>query len=88
MPMVVLPRSLAALFTDVPRQVVLDGPATMTELIDALDARWPGMRDRVCEPGPRIREYINVFVDGDPADLAAPLGPHATVHILPAVAGG
>ena len=88
MPTVVLPRSLAALFADVPRQVVLDGPATMTELIDALDARWPGMRDRVCEPGPRIREYINVFVDGDPAERAAPRGPHATVHILPAVAGG
>lgn len=88
MPTVVLPRSLAALFADVPRQVDLDGPATMAELIDALDARWPGMRDRVCEPGPRLRAYINVFVDGEPADLAAPLEPRATVHILPAVAGG
>ena len=25
---------------------------------------WPGMSDRLCEPGPRIRPFINVFVNG------------------------
>jgi molybdopterin converting factor small subunit len=47
------------------------------------------MRDRLCEPGPRIREHINVFVDGErQRDLAMTLGSDAVVHIIPAVAGG
>jgi molybdopterin converting factor small subunit len=58
------------------------------DVIDELDRRWPGMRDRLCEPGPRIREHINVFVDGDRAELSTPVGPGAVVHVIPAVSGG
>ncbi len=84
---VVLPRSLVALFPGSERRVSVDG-STVREVIDALDARWPGMRDRLCIPGPVLREYINVFVDAHPADLATPVPPGGTVHVLPAVAGG
>jgi molybdopterin converting factor small subunit len=60
----------------------------VAEVIDALDGRWPGMRDRLCNPGPELRQYINVFVDGEPADLLAPVEVRSNVYILPAVAGG
>ena len=33
----------------------------------------PGLRDRLVEAGPRLRPHINVFVDGEPADLATPV---------------
>jgi molybdopterin converting factor small subunit len=46
------------------------------------------MRDRLVEAGPRLRPHINVFVDGSPADLATPVRPEATVHVIPAVSGG
>ena len=47
------------------------------------------MRDRLCEPGPRIREHINVFVDGErQRDLGVALSNSTIVHIIPAVAGG
>ena len=46
------------------------------------------MRDRLVQEGPRLRPHINVFVDGYPADLATPVGPAATVHVIPAVSGG
>lgn len=63
--------------------------ATLAELVGLLDDGWPGMRDRLCEAGPRIREHINVFIDGErERDLGAKLGPEAVVHIIPAVAGG
>ena len=39
-------------------------PETVDEVIDALDARWPGMRDRLCDSTPAMRRHINVFVDG------------------------
>lgn len=82
-----LPRSLAALFPGAPRRLELDA-ASVADLIRALDARWPGMWDRLCEPGPRIREHINVFVDGQRAGLSEPLGAASLVHVIPAVAGG
>lgn len=82
-----LPISLRALFPDVPKRMTFDA-ATVAELIDQLDERWPGMRDRLCEPGPELREFINVFVDGQRADLRTPVGEDSLVHILPAMAGG
>lgn len=87
MAIVVLPRSLIALFPDAERRTTVEA-ATVAEAIAALDARWPGIRDRLCDAGPTIREHINVFVDGVPATLATPLGPGATVHVIPAIAGG
>ena len=86
--MVYLPRSLVTLFADAPpRHLELDA-ATLGQLVSDLDARWPGMRDRLLEPGPRFREHINVFVDGEPAELATPVPAGATIHVIPAVAGG
>jgi sulfur-carrier protein len=84
-----LPRSLVTLFAEPPPRR-LELPATsLAHLIELLDARWPGMRDRLCEPGPRIREHINVFVDGQrQRDLDVPLAAASVVHIIPAVAGG
>jgi sulfur-carrier protein len=82
-----LPRSLIALFPDAPRHVEVEA-ASVEALIHALDERWPGMWDRLCEPGPRIREHVNVFVNGERADLSAALSGASVVHIIPAVAGG
>lgn len=83
-----LPSSLVALFPGLPRRLERPDAGSVGALIDGLDADWPGLRDRLCEPGPTLRRYINVFVDGEPATIETPLRPSAVVHILPAVAGG
>ena len=84
-----LPRSLVTLFPDPPPGRVALDAVTLADLVDALDARWPGMRDRLCEAGPRIREHINVFVNGErERDLDTRLDEGAEVHLIPAVAGG
>ena len=61
---------------------------TVGEMIDALDARWPGMRDRLCDSTPAIRRHINVFVEGKRATLDTRLAPGADVFILTAISGG
>ena len=82
-----VPRSLAALFPGLPRR--LEVPAhDLAAVILELDARYPGMWDRLCQPGPRLREHINAFVDGQPATLEAHVGRDSLVHIIPAVSGG
>jgi molybdopterin synthase sulfur carrier subunit len=84
---VVLPRSLVALVNGSERRAEVDG-ATVGEALVALDARWPGLLDRVCDPGPVLRRHLNVFVDGERAGLETPLPPGATLHVIPAVSGG
>ena len=82
-----LPRSLVAMFPGASRHLTVDA-ATVGDLVRDLDGRWPGMWDRICEAGPQVREYINVFVDGERANLASALTAASVVHIIPAVAGG
>ena len=57
---VTLPTILLRLFPGSVRRLELPA-ATVAEMIDALDRRWPGMRDRLCDSRPRIRRHINVF---------------------------
>lgn len=84
---VILPRSLLALFPGAERRNEIPGGTVAAVLLE-LDARSPGMRDRLVEAGPRLRPHINVFVDGRAADLSTPVGEGATVHVIPAVSGG
>jgi len=58
------------------------------EMIDALDERWPGMRDRICDSRPAIRRHMNIFIDGERATLDTPLKPGDEVFILTAISGG
>lgn len=84
---VVLPASLLALFPGAARRHVVEA-ADVGGVLTALDARVPGMRDRLVEEGPRLRPHINVYVAGRPADLTTPVAPDDTVHVIPAVSGG
>lgn len=82
-----LPVLFTALFPTADRTLELS-VETVREMIDALDARWPGMRDRLCDSKPAIRRHINVFVEGRRATLETRLPPGADVFIITAISGG
>jgi molybdopterin converting factor small subunit len=82
-----LPALFAQLFPEAERVVQLAAD-DVDQLMNALDARWPGMRDRLCDTSPAIRRHINVFVEGKRAKLSTPLRSGADVFILTAVSGG
>jgi molybdopterin synthase sulfur carrier subunit len=84
---IILPRSLIALFPAAPRRCDVEA-ATVAEAIDRLDELAPGIRNRILDAGPVIREHIKVFVDAAPATLESPLRPGSTLHVIPAVSGG
>ncbi len=83
----VLPRSLAALFPGAERRVAIPAGSVL-QVVEALEDRIPGIRDRLLADGPAIRPHLNLFVDGEPADLATAVGPASVVHVIPAVSGG
>jgi molybdopterin synthase sulfur carrier subunit len=82
-----LPPTLPPLFAGLPRQVDVDA-ATVAEAIDHLDRRWPGLRDRLCEPGPVLRPHINVYVDQERAALDTALDARSRVDVVAAISGG
>ena len=82
-----LPRSLLALFPSCPAEVRVVG-ATLLEDIADLDRRVPGIRPRLLDAGPSIREHLNLFVDGELAALDTELRPGAVIRVVPAVSGG
>lgn len=82
-----LPRTLQPLFADLPRRLELDA-ATVGEALDELDRRWPGLRDRLCEPGPALRQHIHVYVDRRRAELGTELEARSRVDVITAISGG
>ena len=70
------------------RRSVEMSASTVDEMIDELDRRWPGMRDRLCDSTPAIRKHINVFIDGERAKLDTPLEPGMKVFVITAISGG
>lgn len=84
---VVLPAPLVDLFPGARRRLSLEA-ATVAEMIDALDRCWPGMRDRIADSRPSIRRHINIFVEGERAQLHDPLPDGARVFVLTAISGG
>jgi sulfur-carrier protein len=82
-----LPATLPRLFPDLPRELEVEA-TTVSDAIDRLEQRWPGMRDRLCEPGRGLRRHINVYVDRERADLDTTLDERSRVDILAAISGG
>jgi molybdopterin synthase sulfur carrier subunit len=82
-----LPATLPPLFHDLPRRLEIDA-ATVADAIERLDDRWPGLRDRLCEPGPALRPHINVYVDRKRADLTTAIDATSRIDVLTAISGG
>jgi sulfur-carrier protein len=82
-----LPTTLMPLFAGLPRRLDLDA-ATVDDAIGKLNTRWPGLRDRLCEPGPAIRMHIHVYVDGERAQLDTPIPQRSRVDVIAAISGG
>jgi molybdopterin synthase sulfur carrier subunit len=82
-----LPTTLPAVFPGLPRQVDVDA-TTVADAIACLDERWPGLRDRLCEPGPALRKHINVFVDRTRASLDSEVGASSRIDVIAAISGG
>jgi len=82
-----LPTTLMPLFPGLPRRIAIDA-ATVDDAIGELEERWPGVRDRLCEPGPALRMHIHVYVDRTRASLDTPLDDRSRVDVVAAISGG
>lgn len=87
MPVVGIP-SLLRHLTNGQRSVPAEGE-TVREVIDNLDKRYPGLKDRLCE-GDRLRPSIAVIVDGQTSTLKLRerLQKSSEIHFVISISGG
>ena len=78
-------------FTDKQSKVEAGG-ATIQELIDNLDSRYPGVKSRLCDENGQVKRYVNIFINGDEIHTLqggqTPVTDGDEISIVPAMAGG
>ena len=65
---------------------------TLADVLDNLDASYPGIKGRVLDEAGELRRFVNVYVGNDDVrfldSLATPTPEGSQVSVIPAVAGG
>ena len=87
MPIVAIP-SLLRNLTNGKDSVTVPG-ATVREVIDNLETRYPGMKARLCE-NDRIKPGLAVYINGllTRGSILESVDADAEIHFLPAIGGG
>ncbi|MCP9787324.1 MoaD/ThiS family protein [Cyanobium sp. N5-Cardenillas] len=78
-------------FTNDEASVSLDA-ASIDGLLQALEARYPGIQARLCDENGKLRRFLNLYVNSEDIrfldNQATLLSDGDEVSIVPAVAGG
>ncbi|HEY2073124.1 MAG TPA: MoaD/ThiS family protein [Gaiellaceae bacterium] len=82
-----LPGTLTPLFAGLPRRLEVEA-ATVGGVVAELERQWPGMYDRLCEPGEQLRMHIHVYVDRERAKMDTALDARSRVDVIAAISGG
>jgi molybdopterin synthase sulfur carrier subunit len=78
-------------YTSGESEVAANG-GTVREVLDSLDASYPGIKGRIIDEQSALRRFVNVYVGNDDVrfldglDTATPDG--TQISVIPAVAGG
>ena len=68
------------------------GATDLGSAIEALDARYPGFRDRLLDENGELRQFVNVYLNDEDVRLGSglqeKLDEKDEISIVPAVAGG
>jgi molybdopterin synthase sulfur carrier subunit len=78
-------------FTDGDSEVTGSG-GNVSELIDDLDEKYPGIKERICNEDGELREFLNVYLNDEDIrfqeELDTDINDGDEVSIIPAIAGG
>jgi sulfur-carrier protein len=85
-----IPTQLRSLTGDVPEVEAQGG--TVSEIVDDLEARYPGLKERLMDDSGKLRRFVNIYVNDEDVRFLDGIGTEvpegAKLSIIPAVAGG
>ena len=66
--------------------------SNLSEVVGSLDAQFPGLKERLCDEQGEIRNFVNIYVNGEDVRFLQGLDSETKagdeISIVPAVAGG
>lgn len=66
--------------------------ATVGAVVQDLESKHPGIRERLCDEAGKVRRFVNIYVNGDDirflSSLETAVKDGDEVSIVPAIAGG
>lgn len=90
MPTIRIPAPLRKL-TDNREEVPVSG-SRLDVVLDELEARFPGLRERILDGHGEIRRFVNIFINDEDVRFLqgknTPVRESDIVSIVPAIAGG
>jgi molybdopterin synthase sulfur carrier subunit len=90
MPMVRIPTPLRR-YTAGKEEVDAQG-STVGQILDDLERRHPGLKERLCDEGGAVRRFVNIYVRDEDIrflqELSTPVKEGDEISIVPAIAGG
>ncbi|HZJ52009.1 MAG TPA: ubiquitin-like small modifier protein 1 [Actinomycetota bacterium] len=85
-----IPTQLRTLTNDAPEVEAQGG--TVSEIVDDLEARYPGLKERLMDDSGKLRRFVNIYVNDEDVRFLEGIGTEvpdgAKLSIIPAVAGG
>jgi molybdopterin synthase sulfur carrier subunit len=66
--------------------------ANVKSVVEDLEKKYPGIKERICDETGKIRRFVNVYVNGDDIrflqNLETSTKEGDNISIVPAIAGG
>jgi molybdopterin synthase sulfur carrier subunit len=66
--------------------------ANVKSVVEDLEKKYPGIKERICDESGKIRRFVNVYVNGDDIrflqNLDTSIKEGDNISIVPAIAGG
>ncbi len=85
-----IPTQLRTLTNDAPEVEAQGG--TVSDIVDDLEARYPGLKERLMDDSGKLRRFVNIYVNDEDVRFLDGIGTEipdgAKLSIIPAVAGG
>ncbi len=73
-------------------EIVQADGANVGELLTSLDAKFPGLRERICDEAGQVRRFVNVYLNDEDIrflnEQATAVKTGDEISIVPAIAGG
>jgi len=66
--------------------------STVRDTLDTLEERFPGLKSYILDDQGRVRQHVNIFVDGeliaDREDLSDEVNASSEIYVMQALSGG
>ncbi len=66
--------------------------ANIQTIIENLETDYPGMKERICDEGGKIRRFVNIYLNDEDIrfldGIETSVSDGAEISIIPAIAGG